>query len=267
MKIQNFARQASESCGAGKSFYHCYLGAFHGCCSSDPCTTGICADEDEAEDDDAKDDVEQATSVRTQDEDSDRSDRTRDGLLPSSPSSSSTIQPDDECPSSSSSPFSSSSPSSRTGPIVGGALGALGGLALLAALIAWYLSRRKSKKGFSLKIKHQKKASNKEEAAANGDEKPQDRDLKKKKKKKEKEKEEERERLLLAAAAAARETNGTNDQQTRNQSCESEPAHFLGETPPPPPPPPTTTNNTNNNHALPRKYPNHSTAFPPPRWN
>lgn len=41
-----FPRAASD-CAAGKAYYVCAQGAFRGCCSTDPCGTGICNDNDD----------------------------------------------------------------------------------------------------------------------------------------------------------------------------------------------------------------------------
>ncbi|CAG7972178.1 unnamed protein product [Penicillium olsonii] len=42
-----FPRDASV-CTGGKQWYVCTIGGFRGCCSSDPCTTGVCPDDDDA---------------------------------------------------------------------------------------------------------------------------------------------------------------------------------------------------------------------------
>ncbi|CAG7918707.1 unnamed protein product [Penicillium olsonii] len=42
-----FPRDASV-CTGGKHWYVCTIGGFRGCCSSDPCTTGVCPDDNDA---------------------------------------------------------------------------------------------------------------------------------------------------------------------------------------------------------------------------
>ncbi|KAJ5780698.1 hypothetical protein N7457_005858 [Penicillium paradoxum] len=45
--------RALNTCTGGKLWYVCTAGQFRGCCSNDPCTTGICLDDDAKNDDDS----------------------------------------------------------------------------------------------------------------------------------------------------------------------------------------------------------------------
>lgn len=126
-------RQAPNTCYGGKQWYVCSAGNFHGCCSSDPCSTGICADDDES-----------TTSISsiptgttpspTSAEVSPAAFSTSDGVTgnpTTSPTSTAVTTP-----------ISTGAESPHKGVLIGGIVGAISGLILMAALI-WFCWRRR----------------------------------------------------------------------------------------------------------------------------
>src|SRR3954467_6548282 len=59
--MKNLLPRAANTCTESKQWYVCTAGNFRGCCSSDPCTSGICPDYDK--DDTSSTSVPGATSA------------------------------------------------------------------------------------------------------------------------------------------------------------------------------------------------------------
>jgi hypothetical protein len=159
-------RQQSSSCVAGKTFYRCAQGPYTGCCSSDPCDTGVCGDDKESRTASTKilnnpstrNTVSRSTSTPPTSLPSTKSTPTTTSKGSSKSTSTSTSPSTISALSDTSTslpPLSPSAPASSTlqpatntsnrppvGAIVGAILGGLALLALLAALLWLYLQKK-----------------------------------------------------------------------------------------------------------------------------
>lgn len=187
IKMRPQRRQQLGNCPSGKTYYRCALGPFTGCCSTNPCDTGVCRDAAEGSQETtpssrimlvssatavhldsatASSPVSQSTSVGSGSGTASTSSTGGSKTLTSSHSSTSnrasasTTDPSPDATTSvipGAGPVKSNKPSG--GPIAGGIIGGLAFLALLA-LLARYL-RRKTK--LQIKVKREKKEEKKEE--------------------------------------------------------------------------------------------------------
>jgi predicted lipid-binding transport protein (Tim44 family) len=131
-------RQASGSCSPGKVFYLCDKGPYTGCCSTNPCDTGVCGDET----------ISKTTTAKTSKTASKSSPATRSASSLTSTASSRSTATQHSATSTPTSAVTSPTPypdqntSPPVGAIVGGVLGGLALLALVAALLWWCLQRK-----------------------------------------------------------------------------------------------------------------------------
>ncbi|ERF73617.1 hypothetical protein EPUS_00870 [Endocarpon pusillum Z07020] len=164
MRLRFKRQDSANSCDAGKLFYRCSIGAYAGCCSTNPCDTGICGDDSDGDRTTATSSSPSttdstpsltATASKSSVATPPTSTITRTGSL-EPPSTSSTIPPTSTSTSAPSSSTLQPSNGSQApiGAIVGGVLGGLAALALLAALL-WFCLQRQSK--LRIKIRLDKK--------------------------------------------------------------------------------------------------------------
>ena len=156
----HFPRQQSTSCADGKSFYSCAKGPYTGCCSTNPCDTGVCGDDSNSNPTTADTSNHPSPTDSRNLSTSTGSQSSATSRLTSSFAATGSIKPISTSTTLSATSTAPTAPSSSTpqpvhtapspvGAIVGGVLGGLALLALLATLL-WCCLQRKSKLRISI---------------------------------------------------------------------------------------------------------------------
>ncbi|BDD63473.1 hypothetical protein MAP00_008358 [Monascus purpureus] len=147
LDIDHLLPRQANLCTNQKLWYVCTAGNFHGCCSTDPCTTGVCPDDDR---DGESSTVTTPTVAATLPASSSSTSSTTISSIKTASTSSSQINSVitvtasmDIGPSPSSAASSSERDSGSTGGLIGGAVGSILGALMVMGLIVLLCRRRR----------------------------------------------------------------------------------------------------------------------------